>query len=142
MNAPEEQFDDSVEVRLTRFTPHVVAEDLREATLDRVRRELRSSRWDRRLGRLAVVLLVVGFALNVATARRPQRLLIGGEHVARPSAETIAEAAVSMGEATDFETAAAVGRHLAALNGFPPASHETEAVVQEIDRLLSPAMAN
>ena len=47
-----------------------------------------------------------------------------------------------MAEVTDIKTASIIARHLAALNGFPLGSHQADAIEQEIDRLLSPALSN
>ena len=48
MNTPPDEFDNSVEAQLARLQPRVAVDGLRDATLGRVQRELRSSRWDRR----------------------------------------------------------------------------------------------
>lgn len=142
MNTPLDQFDDSVEMQLARLHPRVVVGGLREVTLERVHRELRSSRWDRRLGHVAAVLLVVGIGMNVATVNKRLLLPTDGQLAARPTTESIAELAVSMAGVTDIETASLLARHLAALNGFPPGSHQAEAIEHEIYRRLSSAISN
>ncbi|NOY29724.1 MAG: hypothetical protein GXP28_05975 [Planctomycetes bacterium] len=141
MNTPQNPFDDPVEAPLARLQPSVAADGLRDATLGRVQRELRASHWDRRLGRIAASLLVVGIGMNVATINKRPALPTGGQLAARPTTEAIAELAVTMAEVTDIETANIFARHLAALGGFPLGSDQADAIAREIDRRLSPAVA-
>jgi len=138
MNNPKEPFDDSVESQLARLRPAVSADILREATLGRVQRELRASRWDHRLARVAAVLLIVGIGMNIATVKKLPSFSTGNQMAARPTTESIAKLAVTVAEATDIETANLFARHLAALNGFPIGSDQAEAIERELDRRLSP----
>ncbi len=144
MNTRLDQFDDSVEARLARLQPSVAVNGLREATLMQVQRELHASRWDRRLSRVAVVLLVVGIGMNVATVNERPTLPTGGLFAARPTmkstTDSIAELAITMADATDIKTANIFARHLAVLGGFPLGSDQNDAIKREIDRLLSPAV--
>jgi len=141
MSTPQTPFDDSVEAQLARLQPNVDAGGLRDATLGRVQQELRASRWDRRLGRVAAGLLAVGIGLNVATVDKRPALSTGGQLASRPTTESIAELAVTMAEVTDIETANIFARHWAALGGFPFGSDQADAIEREIDRHLSPAVA-
>jgi hypothetical protein len=146
MNTSLDPFDDSVEAQLACLQPSVAVDGLREATLAQVRRELRASGWDRRLGRVAMVLLVLGIGMNVATIDKPSATPDEGQLAARPSIETTTESivalAVTMAEVTDIHTASIFARHLAVFNGFPLGSEQAEAIEQEIDRLLTPAVSN
>ena len=85
MNTPLDQFDDSVEAQLSRLQPRAAVGGLREATLGRVQQELRSSRWDRRLGRVAAVLLVVGIGMNAATVNKRPLAPTSGQVAAPPT---------------------------------------------------------
>lgn len=146
MNTSLDEFDDSVEAQLTRLQPRVAVDGLRDATLGRVQRELRASRWDRRLGRVAAVLLVVGFSMNIATVSKRPALPAGGrlaDRLAdRPTAESIAKLGVTMADVTDIKTASIIAQHWAALNGLPLGSHQTDAIEHEIGRRLSSALSN
>ena len=142
MKTSRDQFDDSVEIQLARLQPRADVGGLRESTLGRVRRELRSSRWDHRLVRVAAVLLVVGIAMNVATIRDRRTLPTGGQLATHPTADSIAELAVTMAEENDVKTANIFGRHLASLKGLPLDSHEVVAIEREIDRRLSTTVSN
>ena len=142
MNTPIDQFDDSVEAQLARLQPRVAVDGLRDATLGRVQRELRASRWDRRLGRVAAVLLAVGIGMNVATVSERPTLPAGRQLADRPTTESIAKLAVTMAELTDTKTASIIARHLAALNGLPLGSHQADAFEHEIDRRPPSAVFN
>jgi len=142
MNIPQDPFDDFVEAQLARLQPSVDASGLRDATLGRVQQELRASRWDRRLGRVAAGLLAVGIGLNVATINKRPALPAGGQLAARPTTKAIAELAVTMAEVTDIETANLFARHWAALGGIPLDSHQADAIADEVNRRLSPAISN
>ncbi len=142
MNTPLDQFDDSVEAQLARLQPSVAVDGLRDATLGRVQRELRASHWDRRLGRVAAVLLVVGIGMNFVTMSKRIASPTGGQLAARPTTESIAELAVTIAEVTDIKTANIFARHLAALNGIPLGSRQADSIEHEIDRRLSSAVSN
>jgi hypothetical protein len=90
---------------------------LRGEALAGVHRHLAAQRWDRRLGRAAAAVLVIGIGLNVAISWR------GGQPpsnqaVADLKPDAITQAAIAMAEATDAETGVQVARHLAALRGI------------------------
>jgi hypothetical protein len=142
MITQRDEFDNSVEAQLARLQPRFTVEGLRDATLGRVQRELRSSRWDRRLGRVAAVLLVVGIGMNVATINKHPALPTGGRLAARPATESISELAVTMADATDITTASIYVRHLAAFHCFPIGGHQANAIQREVDRRLSSTVSN
>lgn len=142
MNTPFDQFHDSVEAQLARLQPNVALDGLRSATLRQVQKELRASRWDRRLGRVAMVMLVVGIGMNVVTVDKRPALPTEGQLAVRPTTESIADLAVTMANVTDIKTANMIARHLAALNGFQLGNHQAESIEREINRRLSPAVSN
>jgi hypothetical protein len=92
---------------------------LRGHVLSDVERELRAARWDRRLARAAVVLLVVGVGVNAAlvlgdgaTRVAPHRQL-----AAKDSQQAIVDTAIMVAEATNGETGRQFARQMAALSG-------------------------
>jgi hypothetical protein len=90
-----------------------VSSDLREQVLQQTRRELRAACWDRRLGRVAAVLLLVGVGLNASS----MWLTPSGsswQTASRPSPESISNLETTMAEATDPETGRRLAQHYAA----------------------------
>jgi hypothetical protein len=92
---------------------------LRGRVLSDVDRELRAARWDRRLARAAVVLLVVGVGANAALvfdsgakAKAPPHQL-----AAKDSQQAIVDTAIIVAEATNGETGRQFARQMAALSG-------------------------
>jgi hypothetical protein len=108
-----------LEQQLSQVNPAGAPAQLRAAVLSDVSGELRAARWDRRLARAAVVLLVVGVGLNAALvwqggsateSHRPQ--------LAHQAAEdSLIQTAIAVAEATNTETAQTFARQLAALRG-------------------------
>lgn len=103
---------------------------LRAAVLADVERELRASRWDRRLARAAVVLLVIGLGLNISagwqlggSAKELQGSIARSEM--RPS---LVDTAVIVAEATNAETARQFARQLAAMSGREITADEAAAI--------------
>lgn len=103
---------------------------LRQAVLGDVDRELRSARWDRRLLRVASLLLVVGVALNGALVIRPKgdRNPSFDHVVRRDQSDPIVETAVIVAEATNAKTGGQFARHLAALSGRTLTSDDLAAI--------------
>jgi hypothetical protein len=85
---------------------------LREAVLQDVGSQLRAQRWERRLLRIAVVMFVVGVALNASVS-----WFAGsgfqGQKVAGYEPESLKQVAAAVAEATDAETGARFARQLA-----------------------------
>ena len=80
--------------------------ELRGEVLGLVRRQLAAQRWDRRLGRAAAALLVVGVGLNAAISwRSGQPPTNQAATELKPNA--ITQAAIAVAEATDAETGSA-----------------------------------
>jgi hypothetical protein len=103
---------------------------LREMVLTDVQRELRASRWDRRLARAAVVLLAVGVGLNAAAGLQSandvgNRLPIAAQASPRRS---LVDTAVVVAEATDARTGRQFARQLAAMTGHTLTVDEAAAI--------------
>ncbi len=127
---------EAVERRLESLGSRRVPSDLRENVLADVHRELRAARWDRRLARAAVVLLVVGVGMNAAMGLRSSDSPSG--HVAshRPgeSRQSLVETAVVVGQATDASTALQFARQLAAMTGRELTPDEAAAIGAAVQR--------
>jgi hypothetical protein len=112
--------DQELERRLASAMPRAAPASLRAATLAKVERELRSMRFDRRLGRLAAAVFFVGIALNASLAMQGDARPAGAVKapLAANSRIALAETAVVVAEATDAETARHFVRQMAALDGW------------------------
>ena len=107
--------------------------ELRAAVLRDVQRELRAARWDRRLGRVAAVMLVVGVGLNAAVARHSNRAQ--QSHLAAGSTrDSLIHTAVIVAEATDASTARQYARQFAALRGRQLSGEEAAAIDAAVER--------
>jgi hypothetical protein len=109
---------------------------LRAAVLSSVQRELRASRWDRRLAGTAAVLLIVGMGLNVGIVWHES---IEDGARARPSApvasrQSLVDTAVLVAEATDAATGSHFARQLAALSGRELTADDAAAIDAAIGR--------
>jgi hypothetical protein len=89
---------------------------LRAAVLNDMRRELNAARWDRRLGRVAVVLLTAGIVLNVLTSLPSNRAFDDSAQLVDRDA-TVVRTALAVASATDAETGRRYARQLAMLGG-------------------------
>ena len=89
---------------------------LAPAVLSDVERELRAARWDRRLARAAVVLLVVGVGLNACHVLSPTQVdAAPHRQIARAdSSQALIETAIVVAEATNAETGRLFARQWAA----------------------------
>jgi hypothetical protein len=110
--------------------------ELRGAVLAKVQRELRASRWDRRLARAAVVLLAIGVGMNVAIGLQSAgsdegQLARGRRFGARPS---LVDTAIVLAEATDAVTAQQFARQMAALAGRKLTEDEVAAIEAAVRR--------
>jgi hypothetical protein len=111
---------------------------LRGRVLSEVERELRAARWDRRLARAAVVLLVVGVGVNAALVFDGEctvlddgatRIAPRSQLAAKDSEQAIVDTAIIVAEATNGETGRQFARQLAALSG----RHLTDQEIATID---------
>lgn len=104
-----------IERQLASLSPDGAPSELREAVLGNVRRELRASRWDRRLGRVATFVLLTGVGINAVMALG----MNDGRHLMRKGASrnSLVQTAVAVARATDEETGRQVAQQLAAWSG-------------------------
>lgn len=109
---------------------------LRAVVLADVERELRAARWDRRLGRAAVGLLLFGLGLNISAGWQ-----LGGsvkerhENVARAEVcPSLVDTAVIVAEATNAETARRFARQLAAMSGHEMTADEAAAIDAAVEQ--------
>jgi hypothetical protein len=107
--------DQELEQRLACAMPRSAPAGLRDATLAQVQRELRASRWDLRLGRLAAAIFVVGVGLNAGLALQGDARPGAKARMAANSQAALAETAVIVADATDAETARRFVRQMASL---------------------------
>ena len=141
MNDPFHDNLQPVEDQLARWRQDGAPPELRTVVLRQVRRELRAACWDRRLARVAAVLLIVGVGINVAIVW--QHPGPAGGHVAtRPTLQAIGELAATVAEATDVETATLFARQMASLRGWPARGEEATIIEREIQRRLSLTAGN
>jgi hypothetical protein len=117
---------------------------LRATILSQTRGELRAARWDRRLARAAVLLLVVGICLNAAMAwqatvpragTRPQVVQSGQR-------QSLVDTAVVIAEATDAATGSRFARQLAAMSGRELTTDEAAAVDAAVRHVDSHGRSN
>jgi hypothetical protein len=133
-----------IESQLAAVGPTAAPGGLRAAVLDDVARELRATRWDRRMMRAAAVLFVVGIGLNAAIGLRSSAS--NGSHL-RPNAHTasqqsLVEAAVVVAEATDAATGSRFARQLAAMSGNELTADEVAEIEAAVERGASHPAAN
>jgi hypothetical protein len=107
---------DMIERRIAGAGAPGAAQALRAAVLGDVQRELRAARWDRRLARAAVLLLVVGVGLNGAIGTHADRS-VRRQMAGRTTQDALVQVAVGVAEATDPKTAQVYARQLAAMTG-------------------------
>lgn len=118
--------------------------ELRGAVLTRVRRELRAGRWDQRLARTTVILLVLGVALNGGVAFR-----ISGQHerstsrvVSSNDRPSLLHTAMVVAEVTDAATGRRFAEQLAALSGRVLTADEAAAIDAAMERVGSSGPGN
>jgi hypothetical protein len=127
---------DEVERNLAALRPHRAPSELRAGVLDAVHRELRAARWDRRLARAAMLLVMVGLGLNLMLGMRP----VKPSHSLPPdlarstSPQLLVDTAVVIAEATDASTGSRVARQLAAMSGHELTRDEAAAIDAATER--------
>jgi hypothetical protein len=127
---------EQIEQQLAGLRPAGAPRELRVAVLADVHRELRASRWDRRLARVAVVLVVVGVGLNAAFAL-PKRAPAPQILAANPTQESLVQVAIGVAEATDVQTARLVARRLASMAGQPLSGDDAAAIDIAVEQRAS-----
>ena len=126
MNGIHSDKGQPLEEELARCAPAGVPAELRGEVLHQVRRELRAARWDRRLGRVAAVLLAVGLGSNGVVQRLYPATPAGPS--TRPTPQAIGRLAATVADATDMATARHFARQMAALQGWPAQGEEAEII--------------
>jgi hypothetical protein len=113
--------------------------EMRGAVLDKMQRELRAARWDRRTARAAAVLLALGVAMNVPLGLRSSGL--GDRQVARTHTEdvrpSLVDTAIMVAEATDAATARQYARQMAAMAGRTLTDDEAAVIEAAARRSVS-----
>ena len=109
---------------------------LRGSVLSNVERELRSGRWDRRLMRAAVLLLVVGVGFNMALVivDAPRQSTRPGSLATPRSRDALIETAIVVSESTDAATGRRFARQWAAYSGRELTAQEVEALDSLVTR--------
>lgn len=115
-----------IEQHLVTHMPSGAPDQLRDAVLRDVRRELKSASWDRRLAITAATLLAVGIALN-------STLLLRGESDfaatrSATSERSLVQTGVAVARMTDIETARHVANQISAFNGHILTSEQLAAL--------------
>jgi hypothetical protein len=121
---------DEFESQLAAVRRNGVPAALRGAVLGGVERELRAGRWDRRLMRAAVLLLVIGVGFNTALVfndARPGSAFPGAAATAR-SRDALLETAVVVSESTDAATGRRFAEQWAAYSGRELTAQELETL--------------
>lgn len=119
---------EQIEQQLAGVRPVGAPPTLRAAVLSDVQREVRASRWDRRLGRIAAVLLVVGVGLNVSIGMKSVRDSATMIAAHERSRQSLIDAAVVVAQATDAHTGSHYARQLAEMIGQPLSDDEAAVV--------------
>jgi hypothetical protein len=123
--------------RLHRSPPPIA---LRARTLKLVHRQLAGQLRERQLGRITIVILVLGIGLNWSVGWRDRDWSTGRREIAsRPNSDAIVQVAVAIGQATDAETGSRLAQHLAALSGVALSPQQTATIDQGIQRRVKPA---
>ena len=109
-------------------------ESLRDAVLAATRRELRAQRWDRRLGRAAAALMLIGIGLNAGVG-------LISEHSTSSSAafttnDALVRTAVAVARATDVETGRMMAHQLAVIQDQSISPQQLAAIDAAIDAAL------
>jgi hypothetical protein len=127
---------DQVEQLLAALWPNDVPPTLRATVLAATRRELQAARWDRRLARAAILLLMVGLGLNVAIGLRPIQLSkskLPGV-AASSSQQQLVDTAIVIAEATDAATGSRFARQLATMSGHTLTRDEAAEIDAAVNR--------
>jgi hypothetical protein len=136
LNVMNDESIESIEKQMIAAHPRGAPDGLRAAVLADIARELRSSRWDRRLVRAAAVLLVVGMGLNGAVGMRGATSPSGTQPRLVQSAprQSLVDTAIVVAEATDAATGSRFARQLAAMSGRDLTSDEVAAIDAAVRR--------
>jgi hypothetical protein len=125
----DETFDE-FESQLAAVRPPRAPTELRSVVLLDVERELHAVRWDRRLARAAVVLLVIGVGLNAYQVLAPTKAAASDNRqvVRADSSRSLIETAIVVAEATNADTGRLFARQWAAMSGRALSERELDAI--------------
>jgi hypothetical protein len=117
--------------------------DLRGAVLADVHRELAAARWDRRLARVAAVLLAIGVGMNLVIGLRSDNSTSASRQIASvPSQDSLVRVAKTVADATDAETGSRFARQMAAMSGVLLSSEQSAAIDAAVKRHARPASSD
>jgi hypothetical protein len=118
-----------VESQLAKMRPTGAPLELRSMVLADVRRELRASRWDRRMARIAAALLIVGVGMNLAVGMKLTRDEQQRRYVAEARMrQSLVDTAVVVAEATDARTGSDYAKQLATMMGHVLTTDDAAAI--------------
>jgi hypothetical protein len=125
-NEPLDEFESQLAVVRASGAPTA----LRGTVLSDVGRELHAGRWDRRLMRFAVLLLVVGIGFNAALMfmEAPRGNALPGSLAMPRSRDSLIETAIVVSESTDAATGRRFAEQWAAYSGRELTAQEVEAL--------------
>lgn len=132
----DDELIDPVEEQLRVLPMGEAPKGLRDVTLATVRRQLAAARWERRIARTTVLLLLLGVALNV-------RFDTDQEHrsevdvALKSMPENIIEVGVTVAEATDPETGSRFAKRIANLVGSQMTRQQVIALEQAIQNRMA-----
>jgi hypothetical protein len=126
-----EEFIDPFEEQLRVLPMGEAPKGLRDVTLAAVHRQLAAARWERRIARTTVLLLLLGVALNVRfDTDQENRSEVDMASKSMP--ENIIEVGVSVAEVTDSETGSRFAKRMANLVGSQMTRQQVIALEQAI----------
>jgi hypothetical protein len=129
---------DSLERQLDAALPPALPVELREAILGRVHGQLNAAKWDRRLGRTAIALIVLGVGLNALAGMRFSSPIDTNSNQAIAT-DTILDLGATVAQATDAETGSRWARQLAALSGRTLTDQQVDEIRRSTLRSGSPS---
>jgi hypothetical protein len=135
VNMNEPSVASMIEQHLLRVTPKRAPVEMRSVILASMQSELRSARWDRRLARVAAVLMCLAVGLNGFFGWRgyQQRRLA---ELQRPTPQAIVEVTEMIALVTDEETGRWFEERLLALRPFRPRTDAHAAMQRMVDEIL------
>jgi hypothetical protein len=125
----------TIEQQLAAEMPARAPAPLRDVVMKDVHHELKSARWDRRLAKVARIVLAAGIALNVA-------LMVSGDDITAPQATvsnaSLVQTAVAVAKATDAQTARQMASQISAWNGHVMTTEQLAtldaAIAEELEK--------
>jgi hypothetical protein len=110
---------------------------LKTAVLSQVNRQLKSSRWERRLARTAASVLMLGLALNVMLMRSEMAIPTTNRYAEFLGEDSIVQMGKTVAEVTDAETGTLYAKQLAFFYGRQLTEQQSNAIDRP-RRVVSP----